>query len=100
VEKLVQGSIEWFKSKIGLSMEGLDVRKELNESRVSMEECECLWGARKLNNGFKVISYKEASLVVRVRNFGHLFFRNLRSQMVQFFILLLRELLPRGRELK
>ncbi len=35
VEELVEGSIKWFKSKIGFSMEGLDIKRELNESHVS-----------------------------------------------------------------
>ncbi len=100
VKKLLERSIEWFKSKIWLYVEGLGIKKELNESHVSMEECECLWGPRKLKNGFKVSSCKEASLVIKVRNFGHLFIRNLRSQMVPFLILLLKEFLSRGRELK
>jgi hypothetical protein len=45
-EELAKGSVEWFKSKIGLFVEGLDIKRELNESHVSMEECECLWGMR------------------------------------------------------
>jgi hypothetical protein len=41
-EELAKGSVEWFKSKIGLFVEGLDIKRELNESHVSMEEHECL----------------------------------------------------------
>jgi hypothetical protein len=74
----VERFVEWFKSKIGLSVEGLDIKRELNESHLSMQECECLWGRRKLKNGFKVSS-KKTSLVVKVRN---LFIKNLKSQMV------------------
>jgi hypothetical protein len=63
-EELAKGSIEWFKSKIGLSTEELHIRRELNESHVFMEECECLWGPRKSKNRFKMTRCKEASLVV------------------------------------
>ncbi len=61
----MEGSIEWFKSKIGFSVEGLDIKRELNESHVSMKECECLWGPRKLKNGFKVNSCKEANWLLK-----------------------------------
>ncbi len=39
-KELAKRSIEWFKCKIGLSTEGLDIKRELNESNVSVEECE------------------------------------------------------------
>jgi hypothetical protein len=39
-----------------------------------MEECECLWGSRKSENGFKVTSYKEGSLVVRVEKLWSLIY--------------------------
>jgi hypothetical protein len=59
-------SVEWFKSKMGLSAKGLDIRKELNDSHVSMEECECLLGPRKSKNGFKVTNCIEPSVVVKI----------------------------------
>ncbi len=59
--------VEWFKSKIGLSIEGLDIRKDLNDSRVSMEECECLLGPRKSKNGFKVTNCIELSVVAKIQ---------------------------------
>jgi hypothetical protein len=34
VQEVDEWSVEWFKSKIGLSIEGLDIRKDLNDSHV------------------------------------------------------------------
>jgi hypothetical protein len=47
VQEANEGSIEWFKSKMWLSAEGLDIRKDLNDSHMSMEECECLLDPKK-----------------------------------------------------
>jgi len=58
-KELTKGSTMWFNNKIGLFVEGLDIRRELNESHVSMEESECLWGPRKSKNGFKVTTLEE-----------------------------------------
>jgi hypothetical protein len=56
VQKANEGYIKWFKIKVGLYNEVLDIKMELNESHVSMKECECLWGPKTSKNGFKLIS--------------------------------------------
>jgi hypothetical protein len=53
VQEANEGSIEWFKSKTGFSIEGLDIRKDLNDSHMFMEECECLLALRKQKMGSK-----------------------------------------------
>jgi hypothetical protein len=66
VQEVDEWSVEWFKCKMGLSIEGLDIRKDLNDSHVSMEECECLLGPKKSKNGFKVTNYIEQSVVAQI----------------------------------
>lgn len=67
VQEANERSIEWFKCKMGFSIEGLDIRKDLNDSHVSMEECECLLGPKKSKNGFKVTNYIEPSVVAKIQ---------------------------------
>jgi hypothetical protein len=66
VQEANEGYIEWFKIKVELSNEGLDIKMELNESHVSMKECECLWGPKISKNGFKFTSCNDPSVVVRI----------------------------------
>jgi hypothetical protein len=42
VREIVRGTIEWFKNVIGLYGQGLDTRRELNDSHALVEECETL----------------------------------------------------------
>jgi hypothetical protein len=35
-----EGTIEWFASKFGLCNERVDIRKELDDSHASLQECE------------------------------------------------------------
>jgi hypothetical protein len=47
VQEANEGSVEWFTSKVGFFIKGLDIKNELNESHVSVKECKCLWGPKK-----------------------------------------------------
>lgn len=51
-----KGIVEWFKSHVGLPNGRFDIRKKLNDSHVSVEDYEAIWGKRKANNGFKLES--------------------------------------------
>jgi hypothetical protein len=67
VQEANERSIEWFKSKMWLSTEGLDIRKDLNDSHMSMEECEHLLDPKKSKNGFKVTNCIEPSVVTTIQ---------------------------------
>ncbi len=51
MKELVEGSVEWFKVKMGLCDHGLNIRKELIDSHASIVECEAMFGKRKGKNG-------------------------------------------------
>jgi hypothetical protein len=67
VQEANEGSIEWFKSKMGFSAKGLDIIKDLNDSHMFMEECECLLGLMKPKNGFKVTNCIQPSVVTKIQ---------------------------------
>jgi hypothetical protein len=54
IQEVVEGIVEWFEAKHGLCNEGLDIRKELEDSHVSIIDCEVLWGIKRGHNGFSM----------------------------------------------
>jgi hypothetical protein len=66
VQKLQEGSAEWFKENIGLPNEGLDIRKKINDLHAFLVDCEVLFGKKKGSNGFKLDGCHDGSVVARV----------------------------------
>jgi hypothetical protein len=66
VQELQEGNAEWFKEKIGLPNESLDIRKGITDLHASLVDCEVLFGKRKGFNRFKLDGCKDVSVVVRV----------------------------------
>jgi hypothetical protein len=63
---LHEGNVEWFKKKIGLPNEGLDIRKEIIDLHASLVDCEVLFGKKKGFNGFKLDGCKDFNVVARI----------------------------------
>jgi hypothetical protein len=53
VKELAQRITKLFQKKMGLSIKGLGIQKELHDFYASLEDCEVLRGKRKSNNDFK-----------------------------------------------
>jgi hypothetical protein len=68
VQELQEGNAEWFKERINLPNEGLDIRKEITDLHAFLANCEVLFGKRKGSNGFKLDGCKDVSVVVRVQD--------------------------------
>jgi hypothetical protein len=66
VKELLEGTIKWFKAKMGLYDHGLDIKKEITDDHAYMEEYEAMFGKRKGSNGFKYDVCKDLNVVVRV----------------------------------
>ncbi len=62
-----QESATWFESSFGLHNGGLDIMKELDDTHVSLQDCELLWGKKKGNNGFKYKSCNDTALIGRIQ---------------------------------
>ncbi len=56
----------WFETKHGLCNEGLDIRKEFEDSYVSIANHEVLWGMKRRHNGFKYESCGDVGLIARI----------------------------------
>ncbi len=61
-----EGNAKWFKEKIGLVNEGLDIKKEITYLHASLADCEVMFGKRKGSNGFKLDVCKDVNVVARV----------------------------------
>jgi hypothetical protein len=66
VQELQEGNSKWFKEKIGLPNEGLDIGKEITDLHASLANYEVLFGKKKGSNGFKLDGCKDVSVVARV----------------------------------
>jgi NOL1/NOP2/fmu family ribosome biogenesis protein len=62
-----EGTIEWFKSHVGLPDERFDIRRELHDSHVLVEDYEAIWGKRKANNGFNLGTCNNLGLNVQIQ---------------------------------
>jgi hypothetical protein len=66
VKELLQGTTKWFKAKMGLCDQGLDIRREIKNAHASLEDYEAMFGKRKGFNGFRYDVCKDSTLVARV----------------------------------
>jgi hypothetical protein len=68
VKTLIEGSVEWFKSKTKLPNHGLDIRKKLaNDNIASVADYEAIFGKRKRSNGLKLGICCDPNVVARVQ---------------------------------
>jgi hypothetical protein len=66
VQELQEGSVEWFKEKISLCNEGLDIRKEIIDLHASLVDSEVMFGKKKGFDGFKLDGCKDVNVVAIV----------------------------------
>jgi hypothetical protein len=66
IQEVMESTIVWFEARHGLCNEGLDIRKELENSHVSIADHEVLWGKKRKHNGFKYESCGDIRLIVRI----------------------------------
>jgi hypothetical protein len=67
VQELHESSVKWFKEKINLPNEGLDIKKEKIDLHASMVDCEVMFGKKKGSNGFKLDGCKDVDVVARIQ---------------------------------
>ncbi len=60
------GVFDPFQSKLGLCGEGVDIRKDLDDSHAPLNDCEALWGKRKSSNGWKYDSCNDPEMDARI----------------------------------
>ncbi len=60
LQEIVEGSKESSEAKHKLCNEGIDIKKELDDSHILVTECETLCGKKKNHNGFKYKSCGDA----------------------------------------
>jgi hypothetical protein len=63
----IEGNVAWFESSFGLHYGGLNIKKELDDTHASLQDCELLWGKKKRNNGFKYETCNEIKLIGRIQ---------------------------------
>jgi hypothetical protein len=73
--EIVRGIAEWFKNVIGLYGQGLDMRRELNDSHALAEECEALWGPRQSKNGFRLCHNNDLTIDARIQELWPLLYQ-------------------------
>jgi hypothetical protein len=67
VKELLQAATKWFKAKMGLCDQGLDIRKEITNAHASLQDCEAMFGKKKGFNGFRYDVCKDSTLVAKVQ---------------------------------
>lgn len=68
VNELLEGNVEWFKVKMGLYDQGLNIRKEITNAHASFKDYETVFGKIKSSNGFRYDVCKDFKLVARVQS--------------------------------
>jgi hypothetical protein len=85
IHEAVERNETWFESSFGLHNGRLDIRKELDDTHASFQDCELLWGKKKRNNGFKYETCNDVELWARIQKLYLLVYQKLEKSQTTLF---------------